>query len=155
MEDLVLPTSNTLEENVLAIIDFVKQVEREYGLSDEEIEYKYTRGSCKNLAQLAILDTLVRLFGNIRGTSVVKIEYNRSFPHYYFKVEEKKGNSYFYDILGKKTNKEMVDFMNGDYWKKYNLKVAKSLASKKGLQFSYVLDACEQHIKADGNNIIA
>lgn len=155
MEDLILQSSNTMEENILAIIEFVKQVEREHGLSDEEIEYKYTRGNCKNLAQLAILDTLVRLFGKIRGASVVKIdEYNISFPHYYLKVETKKGNACFYDILGKKSNQEMINFMKSDYWKKYNLKVAKNLVANKHLQFSYVLDACEQHIKVEGNNII-
>jgi len=34
MEDLVLSVNDSLEDNILAIIDFVKQVEKENGLTE-------------------------------------------------------------------------------------------------------------------------
>ncbi len=55
MEDLVLLESNSVEENILAIIEFIKQVEREHGLSEDEIVYKYTCGACKHHIKTGVL----------------------------------------------------------------------------------------------------
>ena len=52
MESLTLQNSDATEENISSIIEYVKSIERDNGLTDEQITYKYTQSDCRCLATL-------------------------------------------------------------------------------------------------------
>ena len=154
MENLILPATNTIEQNVLAIIEFVKQVEREHGLSEEQIIHKYTCGYCGFLVDV-VIKTLDKLFGTIKEIKKCtrNINYNDELCyHCYLCLKTAKGKSFYYDILGKKTKKQMLSFVNGDFWYREDEKNwVKDFEYSREYSFKkYVAEACEQHIQAEG-----
>ena len=109
---IVLP-SGSIEQQIEFIIKLVKEFERKYnGLTDEEISYKYTHGDCGCLA------TLIKRFipkASVKGLgdgeyahTVIRIKD----PNY---ISEERPvfheDIILYDINGRKTYDEMVDYI--------------------------------------------
>ncbi len=151
MKDLILSESNSTEENILAIIEFVKQVEREHGLSDDEIVYKYTFGLCWQLANF-ISRTLKFLFGIKDIKEIYRIGNMEYIDHHvYVQYRDRKLNRCFYfDILGKKTEREVSSFMQSNFWEELDSKgIRKSNSDKLFWETDYVDKACLEHIFAE------
>ena len=108
MENLVLDEKDDLGSNVLKIIEFVKQVERERGLTDEEMVYKYTHGHCWVLAT-CVVETINRIFGEVK--EVQEQSFAKFNTHWYVEVKTNEGE-FYYDICGKKTKEEVEAYMD-------------------------------------------
>ncbi len=121
MEDLVLKVEDSIEENILKIIEYVKQYEMGNGLTEEEVLFKYSYMNSNHLAAV-ISDIIEKLYGKIRGFGIDKVEYianGRAWSHSWVKYIDYNNNhkcSYF-DIFGVKSTEETNDFiallMNG------------------------------------------
>lgn len=163
MEDLILSGQEELGVSVTKIIEFVKQLERERGLSEEEIQYKYACGHCDNLAKL-VVNLINNLFGKQRTIGVDKVEFTRGDGqwtyHSYVKViNPGKGPSDFYDILGKKNYEETQQFIeemhDGEFELAKKFKGSNFRLTRNFGLFRYVTDTCEQHIKVDTDTRIS
>ena len=116
MTDLVLKVSDSIEENILKIIDFVNQYEKENGLTEEEILFKYSYLHHYHLA-VVIVDILEKMYGKIRGLGIDKSEYAVNGKVWqahswvkYIDYENKKAT--YFDIFGKKSTEETNDFIS-------------------------------------------
>ncbi len=155
MEDLVLSVNDSLEDNILAIIDFVKQVEKENGLTEEQIEHKYSCGCCAVLALELIKENIERLFGTTKELEGFAIETgNKKInTHSYLKLKKDlPEEDLYFDIFGKKTIKEVKKFISSKFWDKEFLKpwVAKFEKENNLGQYMYVQEACYTRIKVEG-----
>ena len=103
-KNLKLSYFDTDEQNILKLIEFVKQKEKERGLSQEEIDFKYTHGFCAALANY-IRVSLLKCFG---FDANMASRLNHSFISH---------NGAYYDILGKKNANEMYEFLESEYFK--------------------------------------
>lgn len=101
---LKLSYFDTDEQNILKLIELVKQKEKERGLSQEEIDFKYTHGFCAALANY-IRASLLKCFG---FDAIMATRLNHSFISH---------NGASYDILGKKNVSEMHAFLESEYFK--------------------------------------
>lgn len=101
---LKLSYFDTDEQNILKLIGLVKQKEKERGLSQEEIDFKYTHGFCSALANY-IRESLSKCFGF--DTGMVSRLHHCFISH----------NGASYDILGKKSESEMFAFLQRGYFK--------------------------------------
>lgn len=114
MEKLILPNQNATEENILRIIEYVRQVEKSKGLTDEQISYKYTHGDCNCLADLIktlLPDVKLKGFGSSNGDahSCVAIKGN---PDVDERLDRFIGEDFYYfDINGKKYYDEMCEYL--------------------------------------------
>lgn len=126
MNKLVLKSNEPTEENILAIINYVRALERENGLSDEEISYKYTHGDCTCLTTLInyfLPKVKVYLFEKemesshycvgIRGDIVKDSKLAIS---YEMEGRRERGCKYYYDINGRKYFEEMCSFIESEYY---------------------------------------
>lgn len=119
MQVLVLNRADQLEDNILAIIDFVKRVEKEHGLTDEQIIVKYTCRYCSVLACDFVVKTLHSLLGveeDEVDASLQKVATRKAAHHYYVELKQRGKKPVYFDILGKKSLEEMQNFVNSDYW---------------------------------------
>ena len=113
MENLTLQNNEATKENILAIIEYVKSVERNNGLTDEQIIHKYTQSDCRCLASLItyiLPDTELIMF---LADSPSAYE----FFHYYAAINKNKSkntnfeNLEYFDINGKKDFKKAEKFV--------------------------------------------
>jgi len=155
MEDLILLTTSTMEEKILAIIEFVKQVEREHGLSEDEIIYKYTCGACFELSYYIVKGMLKYLYNcSFEKLNACYMVGDRKYidHHVYLKMKGKtESEDLYFDIFGKKTKQEVDGFMTSDFWKE--LQNSRDWAdvkhNKEFWKGDYVLEACKKHIIAE------
>ena len=152
MEDLILTKQNSMEENILAIINFVKKVEAKNGLSKDQIVYKYTCGLCEDLAYNIIYTTLRKLFGNVKGLGCICLYPNCEQINYHWLVKLDKPyfkKELYFDITGKKTKKEIEEYLKSDFWDcQYTQPWLKSFNNKyTSFATDYVKAECKKHIK--------
>ena len=115
MKKLVL-NSNDLEEiNIRKIIEYVRQFEKEKGLSDEEITHKYTHGDCVCLAfliKILLPSVKVKWFGSCSDDAHCCIAIKGD-PKLDSKLEDFIDEDlYYFDINGKKYYDEMREFLS-------------------------------------------
>lgn len=114
MEQLRLNVNDATEENIYKIIDYVIKLEKEHGLTDDEIIYKYTHSDCICLAFLIktlLPNVIVKWFGScsldahcciaIKGDSNLDSKLDDF-------IDE---DLYYFDINGKKYYDEMCLFL--------------------------------------------
>lgn len=107
MKPIILDPELTTEEQVLFVIERIKAFERKYyGLTDREIEYKYTHRDCNALA--CVIESL------IQGVVPGRFHRGQSSQHTAISIyTDDDGNSipkeerFFYDIKGKQTRAEI------------------------------------------------
>jgi len=119
MPAVVMDLNLSVEERILFIINLVKDFEKKnYGLSDEEIVYKYTRGHCYYLSSLickyvpeamnkgtiGMPNHLTHYFVAIKNPDF-KGEYNR------VTMRTNREDLILFDINGKQTHQQMTDFI--------------------------------------------
>lgn len=105
MKDLFLSKTDTDEKNIKKIIKFVKNLEKENGLSEEEIKIKYTFGGCSILA-----DTVRYVFANVLGKEVEYSAVSGNGKTHFFVIL----NDECFDINGKSSFFQLQDFVNSD-----------------------------------------
>ena len=154
MEDLILTFENGLEDCIIKIIEFVKQVEREQGLTDEQIVHKYTCGSCGNLALRLVKPTLERLFGEVEELEGVTFDtcYAQVPKHTYLKLKRENQEDLYFDIFGVKTLKQVEEFLATKFWEKeYQKPWVKKFEKEHNLgEYLSILQKCYQYIKTNG-----
>ena len=116
MEDLVLKPECGIEENILKIIDYVKQYEQQNGLSEEEVLFKYSCLHSKHLA-VVILDVLDKMYGKIKGLGVAEEHCQTNGrawqSHGWVKfIDYNNHKCGYFDIYGRKTSEEATEFLN-------------------------------------------
>ncbi len=109
MNNLRLRNNNPTEENVLKIINHIKDIETERGLTKDEIEYKYTQGHCSSLVEM-----VQHFLPSVRPIWFWNYE---ECSHYCLAIEnpDKNSGKYldldYFDINGKKSYKQITDWM--------------------------------------------
>ena len=154
MKELILSADDSLEENVLKIIEFVKLVEKYEGLTDEQIVHKYTCGSCGNLALRLVKPTLERLFGEVEELEGVTFDtgYAQVPKHTYLKLKRENQEDLYFDIFGVKTLKQVEEFLATKFWEKeYQKPRVKKFEKEHNLgEYLSILQKCYQYIKTNG-----
>lgn len=110
---------DTSEEIILKFIEYIKEVERARGLTDEQIIAKYTNGCCADIEE-AISDFL-KINGIDSQTKRIscKIPSNNlgreDSPHYLVQISDTPDNYSYYDILGKHDSQFLAYFAEKFY----------------------------------------
>lgn len=107
MKEFVIKSELSDRENILRLIEHVKNVERENGLSDKEINQKYTHKDCRCLVSI-----INRCFPNIKPVMFLLDEEDVHFVAMLeseFKNGEKKTT--YFDINGEKSFSDVCLFM--------------------------------------------
>lgn len=102
-------TFEATEQNVLSIIQLLKQLERISNKSSDEIVKKYTQGKCSTLAGLInhfVPDSQICL-----STTLENDGYTIKFYHYLIKLTGKTPeDDCYYDITGKITPQQLPEY---------------------------------------------
>ena len=97
------------EENILAVINVVKNLEKMTNKSSVEIVKKYTEGKCSSLAALInhlVPDCTVTIAATLEDDG-----YTIKFYHYMVKLDEKNNaKPCYYDINGKIPEKDITNY---------------------------------------------
>ncbi|MBQ3502772.1 MAG: hypothetical protein IJA72_03815 [Clostridia bacterium] len=110
---LKLRNNDATEENILKIIRHIKDIETKRGLTESEIEHKYTYGYCSSLVEI------VQHFLP-ECKSILFWGYDEDVVHFCVGVKcQAKSNIHedldYYDINGKKSYDEMVEWMAKEF----------------------------------------
>ena len=107
MKEFVIKSELSERENILRLIEHVKNVERENGLSDKEINQRYTHKDCRCLVSI-----INRCFPSIKPIMFLLDEEDVHFVALLDSISKngKKRTSYF-DINGEKDFSGMCVFM--------------------------------------------
>ncbi len=159
MQELILSKDSKLEDNIFAIIGFIKELERENGLTDEEIVHKYTCGHCCELALDIMKATMDRLYGNVEEISGYTVDTgDKRFPtHTYLKLKRSPdAEDIYFDIMGAKTIGEIDKFTKSNFWKDEYKKPWVEQFDKVSGTTSYlnILASCYDLIKMEGLTIV-
>jgi len=117
MEKLILNKNDSIQDNILKIIEHVKKQERNNGLTDEQISYKYIHGDCSvlvNIIKQIYPEAQEVLFGEGEyGHFCVSIKGN---PAEDSKLEDfHMEDRYYFDINGRKYFDEMREFISEEF----------------------------------------
>lgn len=97
------------EENILAVINVVKNLEKMTNKSSVEIVKKYTEGKCSSLAALInhlVPDCTITLAATLEDDG-----YTIKFYHYMVKLDKKNNaKTCYYDINGRLPEKEVMKY---------------------------------------------
>lgn len=113
MQKLYLSERNSDAENVLYIIDYLKEVDFEQGLSLEEIQYKYTHGFCYDLVEL-INKIYDKVFCEILDIEYFNFKNGRD-CHFYIKINDD-DKEYYIDIMGIQTIEQVQQMMKSEFF---------------------------------------
>ncbi len=107
MKRFVIKNELSDKENILAFIEHIKSIERQNGLSEDEIKHKYTHKDCRCLVSL--------INGYFPNTKSVMFLLDEEDVHFVASLdsvskEGEKQTTYF-DINGEKNFSEMCVFM--------------------------------------------
>jgi len=114
--------NDTSEQLIFKYLEYLKNIERARGLTDEQITAKYVNGRCENLmiGIANVLKTMDRQF----ATRKIKCKVPEGIENYvdgsHFVIElqdEKSGKSLYYDIRGKSDREFLNEFAENFYVK--------------------------------------
>lgn len=167
MDKLYLSTEKSEEENILSIVNFVREIEKKRGLTDEEIDYKYTHGFCSKLAQI-VKDTMKEVLDvKISSKSFEELSTPQNpFTHVYLtpkrnksetpnqsmSLSEAMANKKYIDICGVKKRADVLEFMNSDYMKNKDEKLEEKINREiEDESIVKIQELCFQNIQLNPN----
>ena len=114
--------SDTTEQLIFKYLEYLKNVERARGLTDEQITAKYVNGRCGNLQMgiASVLKTMDREYATRKITCKAPegIENYVDGSHFVIELyDEKTGKSQYYDIRGKSDRESLNEFAENFYVK--------------------------------------
>ena len=154
MDKLYLSPYDSDEMNVLKIIEYIRKSDVSQGLTDEQIDYKYTHGFCADLAFL-----IERVFSKVLGIKVESKQFDvvekgdagdkAIDSHFYVEYATEKGKGYA-DILGVMEIDKIQEWLRSDYMRSTRddyLNIIKG--AKAALIFENTEEACLKNIELD------
>ena len=134
MGKLILTPNQNIETNIQAVLKRVVELEREFGLSDEEIKCKYTCGCCGPLVDMIV--ALLDLYAKQKVRKDIGTTMSQHCSIYIIDPTTKDKppllrGKIFYDILGRHDESEKdkwrkdLDYLQTEVIKKYDSRHSK------------------------------